>query len=417
MPAAEDGAYLLGSGVGSGHHWGKPEVIRAIAAVARHWRRLHPEAPRLLVGDIARPDGGPFPPHKTHRDGCSFDIVTRPKNICHVSYPDQQLTVELAELFVHYGATQILYNHPAVIGKVAICQEWPDHDNHFHVVIDPARVPAEGAPLVLAGAGCADGAWIGAAAGGGEIAFRWRLLAAPGEEQQSFRFRLARAGETAPCYDSEEVRSSRCEHAVALAAPDGLRYRWSVEVVTNRGQTASLAWQEIGFDSTAPRIALLAPDDGAELSENPTFRWSYEDERPQARYRVEVDRRPRDRPGPAFVERDSDATECPFGQRLKRRQKLYWRVVVIDAAGNEGASPWRWFKTSGDYRFEMAMARAKADVNLRGGPGTNHGKLGVVPEGAALQVLGEDGEWLRVRVQIGSQLLDGFVHGDYVERE
>jgi len=184
MPKPEAGEYVLSSGVGSpgkGRHWGRPAMIRHLLLVAKEWRRRHPELPRLRIGDISKFGGGHFPPHKTHQDGLAVDIFTSPKNICHINYPDQTQTLELAELFVSFGAKQILYNHPDVIAKVAVMRKWPKHHNHFHVVVDPRKVPAEGEPIIVPGKASGGGAWVGRRRvqdDGTGLELRWRVLGA-----------------------------------------------------------------------------------------------------------------------------------------------------------------------------------------------------------------------------------------------
>ena len=164
MPPATDGEYVTASSIGTpgrGRHWGTPEMIRHLILVAREWKKRHPEGPVLRIGDISKPNGGHFPPHKTHQDGLAVDITTFPNNVCHVSWNKQELTLELAELFVHFGARQILYNHAAVHKKVAVAQPYPKHDDHFHVVINPANVPKDGVPVVVAGKDSRAGVVIG----------------------------------------------------------------------------------------------------------------------------------------------------------------------------------------------------------------------------------------------------------------
>ena len=158
MPA--DDAYVLTSPSGSGHNWGRPVFVRYLTLVAREWLRRHPEGPRLRIGDMSKPDASNFPPHKTHKDGLTADLFTTPQNVCHVNFPDQSLSVELAELLHELGAKQILYNGQKVIDAVPVAQRWPQHDDHFHVVIDPNRVPPDGELVLLPARDSASGGWI-----------------------------------------------------------------------------------------------------------------------------------------------------------------------------------------------------------------------------------------------------------------
>lgn len=54
--------------------WGSATMIGALEHAANRLALHHPDAPPLLVGDIARQHGGHLPPHRTHGDGRSADL-------------------------------------------------------------------------------------------------------------------------------------------------------------------------------------------------------------------------------------------------------------------------------------------------------------------------------------------------------
>ncbi|GIW72249.1 MAG: hypothetical protein KatS3mg102_1791 [Planctomycetota bacterium] len=378
MPPATDGSYTLASGPGSGRHWGRPETIRFLILAAREWARRHPDGPRLHIGDISRPDGGPFPPHKTHRDGLAIDLFTRPRNICHVDWPEQNLTIELAELLEELGARQILYNGEQAGQAVRIVEPYPKHDDHFHVVVDPRRVPAALGPVLMAAPALKDGGAVGPAAFGppgqrppraaggpagaapaGGLRLEWRYLGEASGWQQSYRVELeavATAGEGALRFDSDEVRSRRTWHLVEGEFRHGMRLRWRVEVTGVDGSRQDTGWQAVRLDFEPPRLSALGarlPEDGSgegagagdgagaavlPAGSRPEFRWRYQDEAPQRSWRIEL-RRPRARRG-AVLAQGLGAAERARSEHPLPPGTYEWRVAATDAAGNEASSDW-----------------------------------------------------------------------------
>jgi hypothetical protein len=56
------------------HAWGTPVMVHVLEHAVNRLALHHPGSPPLLVGDIAREQGGALPPHRTHDDGRSADI-------------------------------------------------------------------------------------------------------------------------------------------------------------------------------------------------------------------------------------------------------------------------------------------------------------------------------------------------------
>lgn len=408
MPPPENGEYVLSSPVGrpgQGRHWGRPEMVRHLILVAKEWRKRHPDLPRLRIGDIAKFGGGPFPPHKTHQDGLSVDIFTAPQNICHINYKDQSLTQELAELFVQLGARQILYNHPRVIAAVPVVRKYPKHDNHFHVVIDPGRVPQDGEALVIPASGAEPGALIGLGRvdeEGRGLDLSWRVI---GGQHRAREARVEvddRIDENGILYDSGVIKARRARHEVGLALLDGGRYRWRVHLDFGKGGSRSSAWANFDVDITPPRVIAIEPVEDARIPGEPRFEWRTEEE--GLKYRVEVSTSSRGRRA-KVIGSGSGGAFTASTRLFKRRKIYYWRVVVIDGAGNEGASPWRSFRTiKGEDESKDTDKGTKAPtgevtakaLNVREGPGTSHGKVGLLKQGDAVKVLGEESGWLKI---------------------
>ena len=57
-----------------GHHFGTAGTIAAIERAAREVARCHPGSPPLIVGDIARENGGWLRPHRSHQTGIDADL-------------------------------------------------------------------------------------------------------------------------------------------------------------------------------------------------------------------------------------------------------------------------------------------------------------------------------------------------------
>ncbi len=439
MPVSEDGTWVLTSPSGSGHNWGTPVFVRHLIMVAEEWRRRHPDGPFLRIGDMSKPDGSTFPPHKTHKDGLTADIFTTPKNVCHINFDDQDLTLELAQLFHDYGARQILYNGQKVVDNVPVAQKWPQHDDHFHVVIDPARVPAEGTVLVLPEPAVRDGAVVAATRLKDDrtgLALSWRIL---GQARlKSFRVLFDDPrDDDGVLHDSGPQRAARTSYELPIALEHGATYRWRVELDTGGEEPLTFGWQRLTTDLVAPTVESLSPRDEAP-TDAPTLAWRYA--KPgvaQAAFRVELDGDANHRKisgtlGPF----DGAAQQFPVrGVPFRKGRRYFWRVIVTDAHGNEAASEWQAFKfepgagasssgSSGSSgsggREPPATSRAgtvDADgLNMRSGPGTDHAIVMTLRRGTPLTILGEPAaDWLEVETAGPSgQPVRGFVARRYV---
>ena len=436
MPQATDGAWVLTHPPGSGHNWGQPVFVRYLALVAREWKRRHPEGPALRIGDMSKPDGSDFPPHKTHKDGLTADIFTTPKNVCHVSFPDQDLTLELAKLMHDLGARQILYNGDKVTAAVPVAQKYPKHDDHFHVVIDPSRVPAEGELVLVPEAGLGDGGFVPATRLREDrtgLTLAWRVLGqAKLKHWQVVVDDLD--DKNGLLHDSGPQRGAASNYTLPVALEHGRTYRWRVELVQAEGATAALDWQRLTTDLEPPRVEAITPRDEAELDAPPAFTWRYQ--KPgvaQDGWWIELDldrnhKKVAATLGPyqgAAGEHALDAT-AP----LRPDKKYWWRVVVRDAHGNEAASEWRWFRTAHAYDPQRAPGAGPAgeepaagrgvvgasSLNLRAGPSTDQQVLGTLPKGTRLKILSEVPGWLEVEATLDGKSLRGFVSAQFVER-
>jgi protein MpaA len=127
-------------------------LVAALERVAREYAAAHPDAVRLVVGDLSRPHGGYFgkrfgpPGHASHQNGLDADVYyprrdrrerppRAPRQI------DRRLAQDLVDRFVAAGAVKVFVGpRTGLEGPPAVVEVLPAyHDNHMHV-----RLPADG---------------------------------------------------------------------------------------------------------------------------------------------------------------------------------------------------------------------------------------------------------------------------------
>ena len=122
--------------------WGTDRLVRFLLGVIRGYAAAHPDAPRVGIGDLSKPRGGPFGPvHATHQNGLDADVYyprrdrsERPPRL--VSQIDRRLAQDLLDRFVAAGA-DLVYVGPntGFTGSAGVVQVLWNHDNHLHVRI------------------------------------------------------------------------------------------------------------------------------------------------------------------------------------------------------------------------------------------------------------------------------------------
>ena len=70
----------------SGRLYGNERTIRTIVSVVAAYRAAHPNAPRVVVGDISRRNGGRMDEHVSHQNGLDVDVYY-PRRDGHLSAP------------------------------------------------------------------------------------------------------------------------------------------------------------------------------------------------------------------------------------------------------------------------------------------------------------------------------------------
>lgn len=117
---------------------GRASTIRSVERLGEAWAQKHPTVP-IAIGDISRRGGGPFPPHKSHKDGCDVDIrpltnngVNEPTNISATNF-SHALTRELILIIREkFDPEVIFFNDPLTI-KEGLTKHAEGHHNHVHV--------------------------------------------------------------------------------------------------------------------------------------------------------------------------------------------------------------------------------------------------------------------------------------------
>ncbi|MGE0707077.1 MAG: penicillin-insensitive murein endopeptidase [Planctomycetota bacterium] len=118
-----------------GRRWGRPQLIYGIERTGARWAPLG--WPRIGVGEISLENGGPMPPHVTHREGKNADIRPvrtsgeGPVTIYQAAY-SRSRTQRLIDLMrAETSARSVLFNDTGVRGV----STYPGHHNHFHLSI------------------------------------------------------------------------------------------------------------------------------------------------------------------------------------------------------------------------------------------------------------------------------------------
>ena len=123
----------------SWRRWGTDGLVRIILRVVREYAAAHPKAPRIGIGDLSRPRGGPFgPKHASHQNGLDVDVYyprrdRRERPPRRVEQIDRRLAQDLVDRFVRAGA-EIVYVGPLTgfTGPSGVVQILWNHDNHLH---------------------------------------------------------------------------------------------------------------------------------------------------------------------------------------------------------------------------------------------------------------------------------------------
>jgi len=120
--------------------YGNQRTIRAIVDVTAAYRRAHPKAPRVVIGDISREGGGPmYDEHVSHQNGLDVDVYL-PRLDRKLRAPvaedqvDRPLGQDLVDRFVGAGAQVIFVGYlTGLHGPAGVVVPYPGHEYHMHV--------------------------------------------------------------------------------------------------------------------------------------------------------------------------------------------------------------------------------------------------------------------------------------------
>jgi Penicillin-insensitive murein endopeptidase len=120
--------------------YGNERTIRAIVSVTAAYRVAHPEAPRVVIGDISREGGGPmWDEHVSHQNGLDVDVYLPRldrKLVAPVAEDqvDHLLAQDLVDRFVAAGAKVIFVGYSTGLhGPPGVVVPYPGHEYHMHV--------------------------------------------------------------------------------------------------------------------------------------------------------------------------------------------------------------------------------------------------------------------------------------------
>ncbi len=124
--------------------YGNEHTIRTVLSVIKAYRAAHPDAPRVVVGDISYKGGGPMDDeHVSHQNGLDVDIYY-PRTDGKLREPlepdeiDHRLAQDLVNRFVAAGAQLVLVGFSTgLTGPSGVVIPYANHDNHMHVRFPP----------------------------------------------------------------------------------------------------------------------------------------------------------------------------------------------------------------------------------------------------------------------------------------
>jgi murein endopeptidase len=131
--------------------WGTDELVATVLAVVRDYRAKHPDAPRVLIGDLSRPHGGDFGRrfgglgHASHQNGLDVDVFYprvdgRERRPYKPALVDPVLAQDLVDRFVDAGAQRIFVGPRLRLrGPRRVVSRLVHHDDHLHVRLPNRR--------------------------------------------------------------------------------------------------------------------------------------------------------------------------------------------------------------------------------------------------------------------------------------
>jgi hypothetical protein len=154
LPAAGTHFVTINPVTGKGRNpaWrrnGTDRLVRVLLRVAEEYAAAHPDAPRLVVGDLSRPHGGRFgreyggDGHRSHQNGLDADVFYPRRDgleriPTRVAQVDRRLAQDLVDRFVRAGAEYVFVGpRTGLQGPPKVVMTLANHDDHLHVRVRP----------------------------------------------------------------------------------------------------------------------------------------------------------------------------------------------------------------------------------------------------------------------------------------
>jgi hypothetical protein len=123
--------------------YGSAKMIHLLLSVTQAYHDEHPDAARLVIGDISRYGGGPLDEHASHQNGLDVDVYYPRKDRREVApttveQVDVPLSQDLLKLFLTANPEFVFVGpHLPLRGPAGVVEPLVGHDNHMHVRIYP----------------------------------------------------------------------------------------------------------------------------------------------------------------------------------------------------------------------------------------------------------------------------------------
>ncbi len=138
LPESGPGFRTYSREAGGADQFARAATINNLLQLAAAWDTENPGL-KISIGNLSRRGGGPFPGHKSHKDGRDADLrplrhsgEPGPTNIKDPSY-DHALTRKLVLLIRRlFPGVKIFFNDPILVAA-KLTQLVPSHNDHLHV--------------------------------------------------------------------------------------------------------------------------------------------------------------------------------------------------------------------------------------------------------------------------------------------
>jgi murein endopeptidase len=132
--------------------WASDSTLRTLLGVLAAYRAANPGAPRVGIGDLSRPEGGPFGRrfgglgHASHQNGLDIDLYyprddgleLAPDSVAQIN---RGLSADLLARFVDAGAVYVFVGPGTKLraGPKRVVQKLVHHDDHMHIRFSARR--------------------------------------------------------------------------------------------------------------------------------------------------------------------------------------------------------------------------------------------------------------------------------------